>query len=87
MYNLTPALELRRARAEFTHYEVCEFHDRSGVAEYTAVLKPGRHYTGLAELICAGTITELSALLRAQPRPQLPRRTRTTTPPDSPDAA
>ncbi|WP_269745554.1 hypothetical protein [Thermobifida cellulosilytica] len=40
MYPLTPPAEVLRARTAFPHYEICQFHDATGIPEVTAVLKP-----------------------------------------------
>ncbi|MDA8370393.1 MAG: hypothetical protein M0026_11060 [Nocardiopsaceae bacterium] len=75
MYALTPAEALVRARAEFPHYEICRFHDAAGVPETVAVLKPPHQNTMLPLLVCAATVAELAATLRAHHRHlPLPRR-------------
>lgn len=71
---LTPPVEVLRARAAFPHDEICQFHDAAGVPDVVAVLKPGFHGTGLAVLVGAATVTEVTEILNAQPRPPLPRR-------------
>lgn len=71
---LTPPAEVLRARTAFPHYEICQFHDATGIPEVTAVLKPRFQHTGLAVLVCAASVAELAEILGAQPRPPLPRR-------------
>lgn len=71
---LTPSIEVLRARIAFPHCEIRQFHDTTGVPEVVAVLTPGFHGTGLAVLIGAATVTKVTEVLRAQPRPLLPRR-------------
>ncbi|GAA3746439.1 hypothetical protein HDA32_000421 [Spinactinospora alkalitolerans] len=85
MYNLTPARELHHARNKFFHYEPCEFHDPAGIPEFIAVLKEKHWHTGFAVLVCASSLPDLCAALRAQGRPPLPRRTKPSSPP--PEAA
>lgn len=74
MYQLIPSEELRRARAEFPHYEICVLHDDAGIPEVTAVLKPPYQGIGLAVLVCAASVSELVHTLRTAPKAKLPRR-------------
>ncbi|HLU96989.1 MAG TPA: hypothetical protein VKZ89_09145 [Thermobifida alba] len=69
--------ELRAARREFPHCEICQFHDAAGAPEATAVPTPRFRYTGLTVLACTATVAEPAGLLRARPKPGLPRRDRT----------
>lgn len=66
--------ELRAARREFPHCEICQFHDAAGAPEATAVPTPRFRYTGLTVLACTATVAELAEVLDGQPRPPLPRR-------------
>jgi len=74
VYQLIPSEELRRARAEFPHYEICVLHDDAGIPEVTAVLKPPYQGIGLAVLVCAASVSELVHTLRTAPKAKLPRR-------------
>ncbi|GLU49955.1 hypothetical protein [Nocardiopsis ansamitocini] len=80
MYSLTPTEELNRARAEFDDYEVFELHETSGIPKVVAVVKDACQRPGLSPLVCAATVEELCARLRAQETPErvpLPKRDRT----------
>ncbi|KUP97003.1 hypothetical protein [Thermobifida cellulosilytica] len=74
VYHLIPSEDLRRARAEFPHYEICVLHDDAGIPEVTAVLKPPYQGIGLSVLVCAATVAELVQTLRNAPKAKLPRR-------------
>lgn len=72
VYSLYPGMELRGVRAEFPDYEISEFHDHTGRAEFTAVLKDPYRDTGRTVLVTTGTLGDLVSELRDQGSPPLP---------------
>lgn len=75
-YSLYPTPGIQSARITHRAYLISEFHDSTGRAEITAVLRPEYAGRGLPVLVCAATVDEVCAELETAGPPGLPRRDR-----------
>ncbi|GAA3725906.1 hypothetical protein HDA32_003441 [Spinactinospora alkalitolerans] len=73
-YHLSPSDDVRRLRADFPDYLICELHDEHGRPRFTAT-RTAPAVSGAAELIIAPEAEALRARLAVQPTtPRLPNR-------------